>query len=316
MTQPTLAIPAAAGVGLRSAHVPAFLARDPATDWTPAAWLEVHAENYFAPGGPRIDALDRLRRDFPLSVHGVGLSLGSAGGLDRDHLAGLKRVVDRFQPGLVSEHIAWSVADGVYLNDLLPLPYTEESLAVLAANIDHAQDALGRPILVENPSTYVAFAETDRTEWDFIAELVRRTGCGLLLDVNNIHVSAHNHGYDAAAYVAGIPTDAIGEIHVSGHAVETTAEGEVLLIDTHGSPVADPVWALLDAVLAVRGPVPVLVEWDSALPPVETLLGEAARANRHLARSAIPTTAQSAGPTTAPSADPTPAPTGGSRHAA
>lgn len=284
-------IPASAGVGLRSAHVPAFLARDPAIDWTPAGWLEVHAENYFAPGGPRLDALDRLRADFPLSVHGVGLSLGSAGGIDRDHLAGLKRVVDRFAPGLVSEHIAWSVADGAYLNDLLPLPYTEESLAVLAANIDRTQEALGRRLLVENPSTYVAFAETDRTEWDFIAELVRRTGCGLLLDVNNIHVSAHNHGFDAAAYVAGIPTDAIGEIHVSGHAVETAADGGTLLIDTHGSPVADPVWALLDAVLAVRGRVPVLVEWDSALPPVETLLAEAARANRHLDRQAGPTPA-------------------------
>lgn len=275
-------IPAEAGIGLRQEHVPTFLEDRPA-----AGWIEVHSENYLVPlgpdgGGPRLRALERLRRDYPVSCHGVGLSLGSAEGLDPAHLERLAALYRRIEPGLVSEHLAWSVTDGTYLNDLLPLPYTEEVLAIVAANVDRAQEAFGRQILVENPSSYIAFPGAELPEWEFLAELVRRTGCGLLLDVNNIHVSAHNHGFDPDPYLDALPLDVIGEIHVAGHFIHETAE-ETLLIDDHGGPVSDAVWTLLARTLARIGRRPVLVEWDNNVPPIDVLLGERDKADRLIA---------------------------------
>ncbi len=273
-------VPAAAGVGLRHTHYNEFLAGRPAV-----AWLEVHSENYLCPGGPRLATLEAIRQHYPLSCHGVGLSLGSAEGLDKDHLARLRALFDRFEPGLVSEHVSWSTTGGDYLNDLLPLPYTEEALDILVRNIGQAQDAFGRRILIENPSSYVTFAQSTIPEWEFCAEAARRSGCGLLLDVNNIHVSAHNHGYDALEFLNAIPGDPVGEIHIAGHA-DTEWDGRPVLIDDHGSTVKEAVWELLETALSRLGPKPVLMEWDLDLPPLETLLGEAGRAQALLDRLA------------------------------
>ena len=276
------AVPARAGIGLRHPHVQQFLDAPPAV-----GWIEVHSENYLGAGGLRMAALAQIRRDLPLSCHGVGLSLGSAEGLDDSHLAALRRLFDRIEPGLVSEHISWSVAGGVYFNDLLPLPLTEEALEIFCRNVGRAQDALGRRILVENPSTYLELAASRIPEPDFIAEIVRRTGCGLLLDVNNIHVSAHNRDFAAGDYLAALPADAVGEIHIAGHATRKIG-GETVLIDDHGSRVASPVWELLDAALARTGPVPVLMEWDTDIPELPVLVAEAAAADAALARAVPP----------------------------
>jgi hypothetical protein len=281
MTQPTTPdsvfsadpIPARAGVGLRQAHVRDFVESPPAG----VGWVEVHTENYMGEGGPRNRALERIRRDYPLSCHGVGLSLGSADGLDDSHLARIRRVIDRYQPGLVSEHVSWSVTGGIYFNDLLPLPYTEEALAVICRNVDHAQEALGRQILVENPSSYVRFAESTMPEWEFMAEIPRRTGCGLLLDVNNIHVSAVNHSFDPEPYLDAIPLDRVREVHVAGHCVRQI-DDETILIDDHGSRVADAVWLLFRRALERLGPTPTLVEWDTNIPELPVLLAEARKA--------------------------------------
>lgn len=276
------AIPARAGIGLRQPHLDAILTERPAI-----AWVEVHSETYLLPpGAPRLAALEAIRRDHPVSCHGVGLSLGSAEGLDPGHLQALRRLHDRIEPGLVSEHVAWSVVDGVYLNDLLPLPYTEEALQVLCRNIDHAQTAFGRRILVENPSTYLRFAATDRTEWDFLTEVVRRTGCGLLLDVNNIHVSAANNGFDAGTYLDAVPLDAVGEIHLAGHLAQLV-DGRTLLLDDHGGPVDAAVWALFRMAITRTGPVPVLIEWDTRIPALPVLLAEAAKAQMALDGAAL-----------------------------
>ncbi|MGP1396412.1 MAG: MNIO family bufferin maturase [Inquilinaceae bacterium] len=266
-------IPDRAGIGLRHTHIRDFLESPPAT-----GWVEVHSENYLAAGGARLAALETIRRDFPLSCHGVGLSLGSAEGLDRDHLARLRALNDRFQPGLVSEHVSWSVTGGTYLNDLLPLPYTPEALDVLCRNIGHAQEALGRQILVENPSTYVRFTSSTMPEWEFMAEIARRTGCGLLLDVNNIHVSAFNHQFEAEPYLDAVPLDAVQEIHVAGHFVQEF-DDQTILIDDHGAPVDEAVWALFRAALDRLGPIPTLVEWDTRIPPLPVLLAEARKAD-------------------------------------
>ncbi len=275
-------IPARAGIGLRHPHVQDFLDAPPAVGWS-----EVHSENYLAAGGLRLAALERIRRDRPLSCHGVGLSLGSAEGLDGAHLTALRRLFDRIEPGLVSEHISWSIAGGVYYNDLLPLPLTEEALALFCRNVERAQEAFGRRILVENPSTYLEFASSRIPEPEFIAEIVRRTGCGLLLDVNNIHVSAHNRGFDPIDYLAALPAEAVGEIHIAGHARRQIG-GETVLIDDHGSRVIGEVWALLDAALARTGPAPVLVEWDTDIPELSVLLAEAATADAAILRAAAP----------------------------
>lgn len=246
-----------------------------------AAWLEIHSETFLNAGGARSAMLDDVARRYPISCHGVGLSLGSAQGLDAAHLQRLARLFDRVKPGLVSEHLAWSVVDGTYLNDLLPLPYTHETLDVVASNVARAQDAFGRKILVENPSTYVAFAASTMSEWDFLGALCAKTGCGLLLDINNIYVSGANAGFDPQHYLARVPMEAVGEIHLAGHTIEDDVH-----IDTHSKPVCDPVWALYRAVITRAGAVPTLIEWDLDLPPFEDLQKEAARAQEILDHAA------------------------------
>jgi uncharacterized protein len=268
-------LPARAGIGLRSPHVAEVLATRPAVPW-----LEVHPENYLG-GGPAVRALEAIRRNYPLSFHAVGLSVGSADGVDRRHLARIKTLVDRVQPAMVSEHLAWSQVGGAYLNHLLPLPYTEESLAAVCRNVDAVQSTLGRRVLIENPSGYLRFAASTIPEPDFLAALACRTGCGLLCDVNNIHVTAENLGLNARAYLAAIPAGAVEEIHVAGHSVNEVA-GRAILIDDHGSPVGHAVWALYEEALRRFGPRPTLVEWDTAIPPLEALMAEARRADARL----------------------------------
>ncbi|MGU7778978.1 MNIO family bufferin maturase [Burkholderia sp. PU8-34] len=265
-------IPARAGVGLRFRHHRAVLDERPAV-----AWFEVHTENYMG-GGSAPQVLDAIRRDYPVSLHGVGLSLGSAGGLDPAHLARVCDVTARVQPGLVSEHLAWSTAGGAYLADLLPLPMTEEALAVVCRHVDQVQTALGRQILVENPSTYLRFAHSTIPEWAFLAQVAQRTGCGILCDVNNIYVSACNHGWNPQMYLDALPPAAVGEIHLAGHSVRQLENGRTLRIDDHGSRVAPPVWALYEAALQRFGPVPTLIEWDTDVPPLDILMEEAATA--------------------------------------
>jgi uncharacterized protein (UPF0276 family) len=273
------AIPVCAGIGLRHVHHQAVLDTPPAV-----GWLEVHSENYLGGGAP-LHYLEAARRDYPLSLHGVGLSLGSDGALDRDHLRRIKALIRRIEPGLVSEHISWSVSGGVHFNDLLPLPYTEEALAVLCDHIAETQDFLGRQILVENPSTYLQFTHSTIPEWEFVAATAERTGCGLLLDVNNIHVSATNHGWDAHRYLATIPPDAVQEIHLAGHAVKDL--GDVTLrIDDHGSAVSAEVWTLYAAALRRIGPTPTLIEWDTDIPELAVLVAEAAKADALLSAAA------------------------------
>jgi len=265
---PSPASLAGAGIGLRTPHVRQVQAERPAVPW-----LEVHSENYYVDGGPALAALTRIRADYPLSLHGVGMSLGGADPLDRTHLAKLARLIERTEPSLVSEHLCWSGIGGRVLNDLLPLPYTDEALAHVVSRVAEVQDRLGREILVENVSTYLAFADATIPEWEFVAAVARRTGCKLLCDVNNIYVNATNHGFDADAYLAALPREAIAEIHLAGF----DASGPCL-IDTHGAPVAPDVWALYRRAIARFGPVPTLIEWDTDIPPLATLLAEAATA--------------------------------------
>jgi uncharacterized protein len=236
--------------------------------------LEVHAENYMAETAA-LNPLLHLRQDYPVSLHGVALSLGSAEELDREHLAGFKALIERLEPILVSEHLAWSAVGGVYLNDLLPLPDTEESLELFCRHVDEAQDRLGRSLLIENPSSYLQYCHSSISEIDFLAEIVRRTGCRILCDVNNIHVSARNLGFDPLPYLEKLPAEAIGEIHLAGHQV---AEDVDILIDNHGARVAEPVWELYAAALQRFGAVPTIVEWDTNLPPLQDLLEEAVHA--------------------------------------
>lgn len=262
-------IPAGAGIGLRFPHHDAVAATRPAV-----AFLEVHAENYF--GGGRVrECLRRLRRDYPLSVHGVGLSLGSAAGLDEAHLRQLASLVGALQPALVSEHLSWSVGNGHYLADLLPLPMTEEALQLVCRHVEQVQERLGRRILIENPSTYVQLAHSSIPEWEFIAELCARTGCGMLCDVNNIFVSASNHGWDPVRYLDALPPAIVGEIHLAGHALRTLPDGSQVRIDTHGSRVCPEVWALFERALRRLGPQPTLIEWDTDIPSLAVLVEEA-----------------------------------------
>lgn len=272
-----------AGIGLRHPHLEDLIERPPAG----LAWVEVHTENYMAEGGPRLRQLELVRERYALSFHGVGLSLGSADPPDPAHLARIKALADRFEPALMSEHVAWSVEGGHYLNDLFPIPYTEEALELVGRNIRVAQDALGRRLLVENPSSYLRFVDSTMPECLFVAELVRRSGCGLLLDVNNVHVSARNHGFDVGDYLAAMPGDAVGEYHLAGHA-EVEVDGVPLLIDDHASRVAPAVWGLFEQALAAFGPRPTLVEWDNAIPPLAVLLEERAAAQGRLERAAGP----------------------------
>jgi len=267
-TRPRLGV----GVGLRAPHYRHFLESRPPVDW-----VEVHSENYFGDGGYDRHVLERVRQSCPVSLHGVGLGLGSAADLDDRHLAKLKRLVDAIEPALVSEHLCWGAAAGRHFNDLLPLAYTREALALVAERVARVQEVLGRRILVENLSTYLEFAASEMTEGEFIAELARRTGCGVLLDVNNLFVNQINHGANALATMRAIPAGCVEEIHLAGHLVT-----EHCLIDHHGARVTDAVWQLYDAALERFGAVPSLIEWDTDIPGFEVLLDEAAKARAHM----------------------------------
>lgn len=265
------------GIGLRAPHYAQVLERRP-----PLAFLEVHSENFFAAGGAALAWLEAFRAAYPLSLHGVGLSLGSTDRLDASHLARLRSLIDRFEPMLVSEHLSWSSHAGHHANDLLPLPYTEEALAHVCMRVQQVQEELGRRLLVENVSSYFAFPGADIPEWEFLAEVARRSGCAILLDLNNIWVSAANHGFDASRYLEAIDARSVEEIHLAGFESEPESG---LLIDTHGAAVSEPVWALHDAALARFGPRPTLVEWDTAIPALDVLLAEAQRAEAAATRA-------------------------------
>ncbi|WP_104666076.1 MNIO family bufferin maturase [Ensifer adhaerens] len=262
-----------AGTSFKHQHLSAILADD-----RPGGFFEVHAENYMGAGGPPHAALSRIREDFPVSLHGVCMSIGGPQPLDKGHLARFKDLVERYEPALVSEHLAWSTHETTFYNDLLPLPYTEATLARVAAHIDEVQETISRRLLLENPSTYVAFIESTMSETAFIRELARRTGCGLLLDINNVFVSATNQGYSALAYLADFPLEHVGEIHLAGHAEQEDDEGDLLLIDSHDGPVGDAVWKLYEIVIGRIGAIPTLIEWDSAIPDWPVLKREATAA--------------------------------------
>jgi uncharacterized protein (UPF0276 family) len=271
-------LPPGAGVGFKHVLAEAALETD-----HQVLWFEVHAENYMGAGGPPHALLTRLRERFPLSLHGVGLSIGGEGRLDRDHLQRLRALVDRYQPQSFSEHLAWSSHGGVYFNDLLPLPYTAETARRVAAHVGEAQEAVGMRLLLENPSTYAPFEESDMAETDFLREVAAQSGCGLLLDVNNVHVSAANQGLSAEAYLDAFPLELVGELHLGGHAPDADAAGAALLIDAHDRAVDDAVWRLFARVVAGGGPRPTLIEWDNDVPDWPTLAAEAARAEAVLA---------------------------------
>ncbi|MDJ0857587.1 MAG: DUF692 domain-containing protein [Dinoroseobacter sp.] len=275
---PDPVLPARPGVGYKAQHF-----RDVTSDPGSVAWLEVHAENYMGAGGRPIAQLRALAERFPISVHGVGLSIGGERPLDADHLARLKHLVGWLNPASFSEHLAWSTHDTGFLNDLLPLPYTEATLSRVAAHITQVQDTLGRRMLLENPSTYVAFTETEMSEIEFLTELGTRTGCGLLLDVNNVFVSCTNQKLDPIDYINGFPLHLVGEIHLGGHHEDEDEFGAPLLIDSHGTEVIDPVWALYEHTLRRAGPKPTLIEWDNDVPDWPELEAEAARANAVIA---------------------------------
>ena len=262
-----------AGVGLKPAHVAGLLAGEAAVDF-----LEVHAENYLVAGGPFLRHLGAVRERWPLSIHGVGLSIGGAAPLDREHLARIAGLVQRFEPRWFSEHLAWSSHGGVFLNDLLPLPYNPATLVRVCDHVDEVQTALRRPLLLENPSTYLALASATMDEAAFLGEVVKRTGCGLLLDLNNAHVSAVNHGRSAWSFIEQLPLAAVGEVHLAGFTTEQDGDGGPLLIDTHGSDVDEAVWGLYRGLLERIGPVPTLIERDRNVPTLTELAREAARA--------------------------------------
>lgn len=273
-----------AGTSFKHEHLNAIL-----VDGPQAGFFEVHAENYMGAGGPPHRALEAIRRDHPLSLHGVCMSIGGPQPLDKAHLARFRGLVARYQPALVSEHLAWSTHEASFFNDLLPLPYTEATLRHVCDHIDQMQEAIRRPILLENPSTYLAFAESTISETGFIRSVAERTGCGLLLDVNNVFVSATNHRFSALEYLADFPLSRVGEIHLAGHAEQADDEGDRLLIDSHDGPVADAVWKLFEIVVQRRGPVPTLIEWDSKIPDWPVLKAEAAAAQAILDRCGLAT---------------------------
>jgi uncharacterized protein (UPF0276 family) len=271
--------PRTAGIGLKPQHYRDILEKRPAF-----GFFEVHAENYMGDGGPPHHFLGEIRKLYPVSLHGVALSIGGRDELDRGHLRRLRDLISRYDVMLFSEHLAWSTHDGVYLDDLLPLPYTRQTLDHVCDHIDQAQDFLKRRMLLENPSTYLLFEQSTMAETEFISEVARRTGCGLLLDVNNVFVSCRNHNCDPKAYLDGFPMGAVGEIHLAGHDERHDDLGAPLLIDAHGSPVADPVWTLYEYAVGRAGPVPTLIERDANIPPLADLLAEAQRASRILDR--------------------------------
>lgn len=266
-------IPVQAGIGLRADHYQSVLDSKP-----PIGWLEAHSENYFGDGGAPLRYLERIREHYPLSLHGVGLSIGSVDELNRRHLTKIKELIHRFEPGLVSEHLCWASVNGIHSNDLLPLPYTQEALDHVSSRVAQVQDFLGRQILIENVSSYLQFKHSHISEWEFLVETARSSGCGILLDVNNIYVNSVNHRFDAARYLNAIPDRYVQEIHLAGFAVNQYERGEVL-IDNHGARVAEPVWTLYERAIQRFGKTPTLIEWDTDIPPLDTLLDEAAKAN-------------------------------------
>jgi uncharacterized protein (UPF0276 family) len=269
-------IPARAGIGLRSQHH-----RDALISPVQVGWLEVHSENYFGAGGVPLRDLETLRADYPISLHGVGMSLGSVDDLDRQHLKQLKDLIQRIEPGLVSEHLSWSSFGGRHLNDLVPIPYTEETLAYFVARVNQVQDYLGRELLIENPSSYLEYQFSTLSEAEFINELARRSGCGILLDVNNVYVSCSNHDWNALDYLQAIRPEKVGEIHLAGHSVNRVDDQQIL-IDTHDGPVCEAVWQLYQTTLQLLGSCPTLIEWDAALPTWQTLITEAETADNYL----------------------------------
>jgi hypothetical protein len=270
---------AVAGTGFKPGHLTAILVEEKR-----CGFFEVHAENYMGAGGPPHRALEAIRRDHPLSLHGVCMSIGGPQPLDRAHLSRFRDLVQRYEPALVSEHLAWSTHDNTFYNDLLPLPYTRATLDRVCDHIDEVQTAIGQKLLLENPSSYLGFRESTMSETDFIRAVSRRTGCGLLLDINNVFVSATNLGFSARDYLADFPLSAVGEIHLAGHAEQADDEGFTLLIDSHDGPVTDAVWKLYEVVIARRGPIPTLVEWDSKIPDWPILKAEMAAAQSILDR--------------------------------
>jgi hypothetical protein len=276
---PALRLGGLAGTSFKPQHLAAILGEGPQR-----GFFEVHAENYMGAGGPPHRALEAVRRDHPLSLHGVCMSIGGERPLDTTHLKRFRDLAERYEPALVSEHLAWSTHDNTYFNDLLPLPYTDATLARVCDHIDQVQEAIWRPLLLENPSTYLAFTESTMGETEFIRRVAECTGCGLLLDINNVFVSATNHGFSALEYLADFPLARVGEIHLAGHAEQTDDEGDLLLIDSHDGPVTDAVWKLYEIVIARCGPVPTLVEWDSNIPDWPVLKAEAAAAQAILDR--------------------------------
>jgi hypothetical protein len=272
--------PPRAGIGLRAEHHAAFAEARPA-----AGFVEVHSENYFGRGGAMLRFLEQARRDVPLSLHGVGLSIGSTDPLDERYLRRLEALIGRFEPVRVSDHLCWTSVGGVHSNDLLPLPWTEEALQHVVERLQRVQDRLQRRLLIENPSSYFEYAASTMPEWEFLAEVARRSGCGILLDVNNVHVSANNHGFDARRYVDSLPADAVEQIHLAGFVERHFDDGRIL-IDTHGASVANAVWALYRHALRRLGPVATLIEWDTDLPPLSALLLEAAKAD-HLLQACV-----------------------------
>lgn len=269
-----ITFPDKTGIGLRAPHYQAVIDDSP-----PVGFLEIHSENYFEHGGKPQVYLERIARDYPISMHGVGLSLGSTDTLSAPHLDRLKQLVNRYQPILVSEHLSWGSINGSYLNDLLPLPYTEEALTLMCKHVDIMQYTLQRQCLIENISSYLHFPESTMSEQQFIVELATQTGCGILLDINNIYVSSMNHSYDANQFISDIPASMVKEFHLAGHVCNSFEDGEIL-IDSHNQPVCDEVWQLYDYAIRHIGPRPCLVEWDSDLPPLQTLVDEAQHADR------------------------------------
>jgi len=276
-------VPARAGAGLKPEHVAEIL-----ESRADIGFFEVHAENYMGAGGPPHRQLEAIRLNYPLSLHGVGLSIGGEQPLDRDHLNRLAELNRRYEPGLFSEHLAWSTHDTAYFNDLLPVPYDEAALNRVCDHIDEVQETVGRRMLLENPSSYVAFEQSTMSELDFLKETVRRTGCGLLLDINNVHVSCTNHQRSAEDYLAAFPVSEVGEIHLGGHAPDTDDAGRPLLIDAHDREVDAAVWRLYEHVVQCHGPLPTLIEWDNDVPAWPVLLAEAEAAERILSRTAVP----------------------------
>jgi len=270
---PAYSLAGQAGTSFKHQHLAAILA-----DGKPKGFFEVHAENYMGAGGPPHRALETIRQDNPVSLHGVCMSIGGTQPLDKTHLARFKALIERYEPALVSEHLAWSTHQSTFFNDLLPLPYTEATLQRVCEHIDEMQEAIGRTILLENPSTYVVFPQSTMSETQFISAIARRTGCGLLLDVNNVFVSATNHGFSPVQYLSDFPLAEVGEIHLAGHTEQTDDEGGRLLIDSHDGPVIEAVWTLYETVIARQGPVPTLIEWDSNIPQWSLLKAEAAAA--------------------------------------